>query len=47
MTVTKLEAKMRKMKQDLINKNIEIEQSHRKGAQNEEEHQQEVDNLKE
>ena len=35
------------MKQDLVNKNIEIEQANRKGAQNEEEHQEEVENLKE
>ena len=47
LNTTKLEAKMRKMKQDLVNKNIEIEQANRKGAQNEEEHQEEVENLKE
>lgn len=40
-----MEAKVKKFKQDLVNKTLELEQVGRKGAQNAEEHQQELDDL--
>ena len=45
LTLTKLESKIKKFKHDLLNKTLEVEQASRKGAQSEEEHQQEIDNL--
>lgn len=46
MNTTKLENKIKKMKQEIVNKTIEIEQVHKKTTMHSEEHQLEVDNIR-
>lgn len=44
-SASKLESKLKKMKQDLLNKTLELEQAGRKSIMNSEEHQQEIEDL--
>lgn len=46
LNTTKLENKIKKMKQEIVNKTIEIEQVHKKTTMHSEEHQLEVDNIR-
>lgn len=44
-SASKLESKLKKMRQDLLNKTLELEQAGRKSIMNAEEHQQEIEDL--